>query len=158
MPTSRDLPTDREPVGQLLVQLLREFRRELFAPASEAGYPDIRAPHLQIFGNLDVAGIRLTVLSERAQLSLAAASELVNELQDLGYLERKPDVTDGRAKLIVPTARGRKALRDARDRVAEIEQHWSGLVGPDRFSTGCRTLQDLLDILNDTETPARKLS
>lgn len=158
MPTSRDLPTDREPVGQLLVQLLREFRRELFAPASQAGYPDIRAPHLQIFGNLDVAGIRLTALAERAQLSLAAASELVNELQDLGYLERKPDVTDGRAKLIVPTARGRQALRDARDRVAEIEQHWSGLVGPDRFSTGCRTLQDLLDILNDTETPAHKLS
>lgn len=158
MSTSRDLPTDREPVGQLLVQLLREFRRELFAPASEAGYPDIRAPHLQIFGNLDVAGIRLTALAERAQLSLAAASELVNELQDLGYLERKRDVTDGRAKLIVPTARGRQALRDARDRVAEIEQHWSGLLGPDRFSTGCRTLQDLLDILNDTENPARKPS
>lgn len=154
MRTSRDLPTDRQPVGQLLVQLLREFRRELFEPASEAGYPDIRAPHLQIFGNLDVAGIRLTALAERAQLSLAAASELVNELQDLGYLERKPDSTDRRAKLIVPTVRGRHALRDARDRVAEIEQRWSGIVGPDRFATSCRTLQDLLDALNDTDTQA----
>lgn len=158
MPTSRDLPTDREPVGQLLVQLLREFRRELFEPASEAGYPDIRVPHLQIFGNLDVAGIRLTALAGRAQLSLAATSELVNELQDLGYLARKPDVTDRRAKLIVPTAHGRQALRDARDRVAEIEQHWSGLVGPDHFATTCRTLQALLDTLNGTDTQAPNLA
>lgn len=158
MPTSRDLPSDRQPVGQLLVQLLREFRSELFEPASEAGYPDIRPPHLQIFGNLDVAGIRLTALAERAQLSLAAASELVNELQDLGYLERRPDITDRRAKLIVPTARGRRALRDARDRVAVIEQHWSGLVGPERFSASCRTLQDLLDALNDADARASTLS
>lgn len=155
MATSRDLPTDRLPIGQLLVRLLREFRRELFEPASGAGYPDLRAPHLQIFGNLEVTGIRLTALAERAQLSLAAASELVNELQDLGYLERKPDSTDRRAKLIVPTARGRQALRDALDRVAEIEKHWSQLVGPDRFTNSCRTLQDLLDTLNDTETQAR---
>jgi DNA-binding MarR family transcriptional regulator len=145
-------------VGQLLVQLLRQFRRELFEPAPEAGYPDIRAPHLQIFGNLDVAGIRLTALAERAQLSLAAASELVNELQDLGYLERRPDATDRRAKLIVPTARGRQALRDALDRVAEIEQHWSALVGPDRFAATCQTLQDLLDALDDADTQAPKLS
>lgn len=158
MPTSRDLPTDRQPVGQLLVQLLREFRRELFEPASEGGYPDIRPPHLQIFGNLDVAGIRLTTLADRAQLSLAAASELVNELQDLGYLERKPDATDRRAKLIVPTTRGRQALRDARDRVAEIEQHWSGLVGSDRFAASCLTLQDLLDALTAPGSQAPRLS
>lgn len=158
MATSRDLPTDRLPVGQLLVHLLREFRRELFEPAAEGGYPDIRPPHLQIFGNLDVAGIRLTALADRAQLSLAAASELVNELQELGYLERKPDTTDRRAKLIVPTARGRQALRDARDRVAEIEQHWSTLVGRDRYSTSCLTLQDLFDALNGTDTEAPQLS
>lgn len=150
MAPSRDLPPDRLPIGQLLVRLLREFRHELFAPASQAGYPDIREPHLQIFGNLDVTGIRLTALADRAQLSLAAASELVNELQDLGYLERKPDVTDRRAKLIYPTARGRQALRDARSRVAEIEQRWSGLVGPDRFADSCRTWQDLLDALHET--------
>lgn len=64
------------------------------------------------------------------------------------YVERKPEVTDRRAKLIYPTARGRQALRDARDRVVEIEQHWSGIVGPERFPNVCRTLQDLVDALN----------
>ena len=139
-------------MGQLLVRLLREFRLELLEPGRDAAYPDIREPHLQIFGNLDVRGIRLTALAERAQLSLAAASELVNELQDLGYLERRPDPTDRRAKLIVPTVRGRQALRDARARVVEIEQSWARLVGQERFASTCRTMQDLLDAINAGDT------
>jgi DNA-binding MarR family transcriptional regulator len=147
MPTSRDLPTDRLAIGQLLVRSLRAFRTELFAPAAAAGYTDTREPHLQIFGNLGVDGVRLTDLAARAQLSLAATSELVNELQDLGYLERRPDPVDRRAKLIFPTGKGRQALADAGDQVAEIEAHWARLVGAGRFSEMARTLNDLLDAL-----------
>lgn len=148
MPRSRDLPVDRLAVGQLLVRLLTEFRAELFSPAAEEGYADIRQPHLHIFGNVGVDGVRLTDLASRAQLSLATTSELVSDLQRLGYLERRADPSDGRAKLIYPTGRGRQALRDAGTRVAEIERHWAELVGPDRFAAACRTLQEVLDGLH----------
>lgn len=147
MRTSRDLPSDRLAIGQLLVRLLREFRVELFAPAAERGYSDLRESHLHIFGNVGINGVRLTDLAARAQLSLAATSEFVSELEDLGYLERRPDPRDGRAKLIFPTRRGRQALDDAGDQVARIEQRWSEFVGPERFETTCRTLQELLDAL-----------
>jgi len=43
--------------------------------------------------------------------------------------------------------RGRQALDDAGDRVAQIEEHWSQIAGPERFASTCRTLQDLLDTL-----------
>jgi DNA-binding MarR family transcriptional regulator len=152
MAASRDLPTDRLAIGQLLVRALREFRRELFERAADGGYPDLREPHLQIFGNLGIDGVRLTDLAARAQLSLAATSELVNDLQDLGYLERRPDPTDGRAKLIHPTARGRQALNDAGDRVAEIEERWAALVGQYRFNSAARTLQHLLDSTTAQQT------
>lgn len=155
MATSRDLPRDRLAIGQLLVRLLREFRSELFAPAAERGYTDLREPHLHIFGNVGIDGVRLTTLAARAQLSLAATSELVNDLQTLGYLERRPDASDGRAKLIYPTDHGRRALDDAGNRVAEIEEHWAQTIGPTRFAEACRTLQDLLDQLTkDTGPPA----
>ena len=150
MPTSRDLPADRLAIGQLLAWLLREFRAELSAPAAEHGYADMRQPHLHIFGNVGIDGIRLTDLAARAQLSLATTSELVSQLQQLGYLERRPDPHDQRAKLIFPTRRGRQALDDAGDRVAEIEQHWREVAGGTAFDTMCRTMQDLLNALADT--------
>ena len=150
MPTSRDLPSDRLAIGQLLGRLLREFRIELFAPAAAHGYADMRQPYMHIFGNVGIDGIRLTDLAARAQLSLATTSELVSQLQQLGYLERRPDPRDGRAKLIFPTRRGRQVLDDAGDRVAEIEQHWSELLGPGCFDAMCRTMQDLLDRLTAT--------
>ena len=86
------------------------------------GYPDLREPYLHI-GNLGVDGIRLTDLAARAQLSPATASELVSDLQALGYLERRANGTNKRAKLIFPTPRGRQALDDTGDRVAQIEEH-----------------------------------
>ena len=111
---------------------------------AERGYGDIRRPHLQIWGNLAGKGRRLTELAARAELSLSAASELVNELEQLGYLQRVPDPHDGRAKLIVPTDRGQQALNDAAVRVAEIEDHWGSLVGRDRFNQACYLLDRLL--------------
>jgi len=156
VPTSRDLPADRLAIGQLLAWLLREFRAELSAPAAEHGYADMRQPHLHIFGNVGIDGIRLTDLAARAQLSLATTSELVSQLQQLGYLERRPDPHDQRAKLIFPTRRGRQALDDAGDKVAEIEEHWRELLSPGRFDAMCRTMQDLLGQLTSTTagTPA----
>ncbi|KUI19052.1 transcriptional regulator [Mycobacterium sp. GA-1285] len=132
-------------MGQLLIRLLREFRNDLAYPRVEAGYGDIREPHLQIFGNIRLGGIRLTELADRAQLSLAATSELVNELESLGYLARRPDPADGRAKLIDLTDRGRHLMADAGTRVADIERRWSSLVGERNFAQMCRTMQRLLD-------------
>ncbi|WP_242633339.1 MarR family winged helix-turn-helix transcriptional regulator [Arthrobacter sp. S39] len=149
MPPSSDSKPDSErprlPVGQLLVRLLAEFRRELLDEAESRGYGDIRLAHLQITGNIGTKGIRLTVLAERAQLSLAATSELVNELQALGYLERRPDPTDARAKLIFPSARGLQMLREASAKVRELEQLWGSFAGEQRFEAALQTLQDVLD-------------
>ncbi|MDT7538692.1 MAG: hypothetical protein QOI82_2277 [Actinomycetota bacterium] len=144
MATSRDLPTNRLAVGQLLVRLLREFRHELLAPGAQAGFGDLREAHLQIFGNIGIDGIRLTELAARAQLSPAATSELVDDLQALGYLDRRPDPSDGRAKLIYPTRRGRRALDAAGDRVAEIEQRWADIVGRPAFDAAMQTLHALV--------------
>jgi DNA-binding MarR family transcriptional regulator len=139
-------------VGQLLVRLLREFRDDLAAPRADAGYGDIREPHFQVFGNIRMGGIRLTELAHRTQLSLAATSELVNDLADLGYLTRRPDPADGRAKLIDLTKRGRALMADAGTRVADIERRWAKLVGTRNFAEMCRTMQRLLDELNPEQS------
>lgn len=72
--------------------------------------------------------------------------KLVSDLQQLGYLGRRPDGTDKRAKLIFPT-RGGQAFDDVGERVAQVEEHWARIVGPERFAATCRTLQELLNTL-----------
>ena len=152
MPPSRDLPSDRQAIGQLLLRLLREFRAEIADPRYGAGFADIRDPHLQIFGNIRVGGIRLTELANRAQLSLAATSELVNDLTAMGYLARRPDPVDGRAKLIDLTTRGKAVMAHAGERVAAIEHHWAQIVGVRDFDQMCTTMQKLLDELNPEQS------
>lgn len=151
MPSSSDSDHPRRlPVGQLLVRLLAEFRRELLDEAESHGYGDIRLAHLQITGNVGTKGIRLTALAERAQLSLAATSELVNELQALGYLERRPDPSDARAKLIFPSPRGLTMLREASAKVQALEQLWGSYAGKQRFEAALQTLQDVLDATRES--------
>jgi DNA-binding MarR family transcriptional regulator len=113
--------------------------------AAELGYADIRAHHAHVLANVGTRGVRLSELAARAQLGAAAASEFVTELEALGYLERRPDPKDSRAKLIFPTRKGRQAFKDAAGRVAEIERHWAALVGRARFAQSCDVLQEVLD-------------
>jgi DNA-binding MarR family transcriptional regulator len=150
--TSSTLPGDRLAIGQLLVRLLHHFRTELFAEREDR-YPDLRFPHLQIWGNVGIDGIRLTTLADRANLGLPACSELVDDLQHLGYLERRPDPSDGRAKLIFPTAKGRELLDAAGQAVAELEQRWRALLPGGEFDRACRTLDGLLEHLVDGQHP-----
>ena len=60
-----------------------------------------------------------------------AMSELVKHLVSHGYLERMPDPSDRRAKLIVLTDLGYEALQDAFDTIIGIEADLEVLLGRD---------------------------
>jgi len=123
----------------------RQFRVSLYRHVLEAGYADAREAHLQVFGNIDWGGTRLTELAARANMTLASMAELVDELEEKGYLARKPDPTDGRAKLITLTRKGRRAVTHALRATREIERNYADVIGRDRFDRLCESLQSLLD-------------
>jgi DNA-binding MarR family transcriptional regulator len=140
---------ERMPIGQLLANLLRLFRAELATRADGAAAVEgIRPAHLQVFGSIKVDGSRLTDLAESSGLSLSAMAELVDSLQALGYLERRPDPADGRAKLVCLTESGRVAIDIGRASIAEIEAAWAEGIGADRFAALADSLQALLDQLD----------
>jgi DNA-binding MarR family transcriptional regulator len=139
------------PLGRLLVRLLYHYRQAAAVEAAKLGYGDIRSPHLQVLAHISTKGVRLTELAGRAQLSLAAASEFVSELEKLDYVERRVDPGDGRARIIVPTARGRKAFREGARRAAYLERQWALLVGAERFEQASEVFRELLDGLDQAE-------
>ena len=140
---------ERLPIGQLLGNLIRLFRAELASRGDGgAGVEGIRPAHLQVFGSIKADGSRLTELAESSGLSLSAMAELVDSLQALGYLERRPDPADGRAKLVCLTEAGRGAIGEGRRLIAGIEADWGDAIGERRFTELCDSLQSLLDELD----------
>jgi DNA-binding MarR family transcriptional regulator len=138
------------------VHHLRLFREHLLAAgepiAQEAGIR-LRLSHLHVFGNIKAEGTRLTDLAAWAGMARPSMAELVDELEADGLLERRPDPSDRRAKLVMLTPAGWDAIRAGRAIIADIEADYARRIGADRFETMCRALQDLLDDV--TEAPVR---
>ena len=74
-------------------------------------------------------------------------SELIDDLQRLGIVERRPDPSDGRAKLICLTDAGWEAMGTARRSIAEIEAGYAALDGAERYETAVETLDALLQAM-----------
>lgn len=133
-----------------VISLLRRTSQLMVAELVErlhaAGYPDHTAAHHPIFENIDPGGTRLSVLAARTGLTHQSISELVQALERRGYVERVPDPSDGRARLVRLTDKGRGAVRTAIREIAAIEAKWldrwrrSGLAGDVRaaFEVGVR--------------------
>jgi DNA-binding MarR family transcriptional regulator len=87
-----------------------------------------------VFRHLTPEGVRLRDLADLSQLTAPAIGEHVDQLEGLGYVERVPDPSDRRAKLIRPTARGAEFMRAGYGALAEIEKEWEGVVGADALA------------------------
>jgi DNA-binding MarR family transcriptional regulator len=134
----------REPLIRLLNVALDEFADQLNARVASAGYTDIRAGHGCVFGTIDPdSGSRLTDLAERARMTKQSVGEVASDLEQRGYLERVPDPSDGRAKIIRLTERGREAHRTGRSLIDELEREWAERFGVERVAA----LRDALEAI-----------
>ncbi len=104
------------------------------ARVADAGFGDLRPAHLAVFQHGAPGGSRITEIAERAQLAKPSIVYLVNDLEALGYVERVADPTDGRARLVRLTTRGREAQEAGRDGIARIEAEWAELLGAERLA------------------------
>ena len=113
------------------------------ARLAERGHGVIRTAHGAVFQYLDDTGTTVSLLAERAQMTKQAMAELVQHLETHSYLIRVPDPNDRRAKLVLPTERGREVLTLAQELVPELEGRVTKLLGADRT----RALRQDLDTI-----------
>ena len=125
----------------LLLYAYQASARRLTAWLHRHGHEAIRPKHGAVFGNLDRAGTRATVLADRAGIGKAAMGELVDGLERLGYLERRPDREDRRAKLVVPTAAALEVTRLVHAFNKEQEARYRRLLGARGYETLRKSLR-----------------
>ncbi|GIF72614.1 MarR family winged helix-turn-helix transcriptional regulator [Asanoa siamensis] len=126
----RSTRKEREPdLGILSVQLSARVQRELFARAAERGFADARPRHGAVLAYLDEEGTRPGELARLSGRNKQTMGAIIDELERLGYVRREPDPADRRAKLIVPTDRGREMMRISDELVQQIEQELSERLG-----------------------------
>jgi DNA-binding MarR family transcriptional regulator len=109
-----------------------------------AGYPQ-KPKHSAVFAQISLEGSRLTDLAHKANMTPQSMAEIIDELVELGYVVRRPDPADRRAKLIVLTRRGRDAVAAGRQTIEGIEERVIELLG----ERGHRDLRRLLTKLLD---------
>ncbi|MFC5181464.1 MarR family winged helix-turn-helix transcriptional regulator [Actinomadura harenae] len=127
-------------LGILTARLLFGIQRELFGVLADQGYGDLRPQHGAILAHLDEDGTRATDLAQRSGQHKQVIGKLVDELEALGYAERRPDPSDRRAKLVVPTDRGLAQMRDSDAILAAIEARHAETFGPDAYADFKRIL------------------
>lgn len=142
---------ERPDLGVLAGRLLFAVQGELFRRLAAEGFDDLRPQHGAVLAWLDAEGSRATELAHRSGQHKQVVGKLVDELEGLGYVERRPDPDDRRAKLVVPTARGLAQLRRSDAVVADVEREISARVGAGRYAGFATVLRDVVDAARAAE-------
>jgi DNA-binding MarR family transcriptional regulator len=142
-PKGQARPTEPNTATLLSLAHLLVSRR-VSAAVSVAGFA-VKASHGAVFSQVGPAGARLTDLARVAQMSPQAMGEIVDELESLGYVERGPDPTDRRAKLITLTEEGRRCSDAGRDAISALEEDLVTLLGDRGHRELRRMLMRLLE-------------
>ena len=124
----------RSNTSRLLFSAAWLFDAQILAIVNRRGFPDIRMAHLHLPRNLELGGTRLTELARRAEMSKQAMAELVDQCEKMGLVERQPDKSDRRAKIVLFTPRGRRLIELVREAVTIAEQNLRHQIGKERMA------------------------
>jgi DNA-binding MarR family transcriptional regulator len=127
-PTSRKTPDHRVNTVAMLGAAYSLLGFEIVRGVVGAGYPQ-KPKHSAVFGQLGPEGARLTELARGANMSPQAMGELVDELEQLGYVTREPDPADRRAKIVRLTPLGMDCVEAAIVTIDGIESRIDAVLG-----------------------------
>ena len=136
----------RHELGVLLFVANRALEQRAFDAVVAAGFTDITPAQARVAARVGPEGTRVSDLAEQARVTKQSAAFLIEQLEAAGYVERVPDPTDGRARLVRLTTRARQVVQAADAEVERVLAEWSNHVGEQRLRQMHATLHDLREI------------
>ena len=84
-------------IGRRMNEAVRIFEGRIVELLRQEGHDELTVAHVNLTRNLDEGGTRLVDLARRAAMTKQSMSELVNQVERTGLIEKRPDPSDGRA-------------------------------------------------------------
>src|SRR5436190_23325404 len=103
----RPMRTEDMLIGALLRVPAQAIHRRIIKELNDAGFDELRLPHMAVLQYPGPDGVRPSVLAERAGMSKQAMNQLLRSLERLGYITRQDAPEGGRARVVQLTERGR---------------------------------------------------
>jgi DNA-binding MarR family transcriptional regulator len=97
------------------------------------GFDDVRPAHGFAFARIGEGDATTADVAEHLGITKQAAGQLVEYLVDHGYVMRRPDERDARARLLLLTDRGRACTVAAEASAADTVDGWKSQLGPPGF-------------------------
>jgi DNA-binding MarR family transcriptional regulator len=148
-------PSKRRDFGILLALSYVAFVDELRAELARAGFAKLHNSFGYVARALAERPRTLRELAELLELTSQGALKIVDALERDGYLERRPDPTDGRAKLLTLSARGRAALGAARRFHRRFERELAAELGVRSVATLREVLEAVVTKRERSGAPVR---
>lgn len=141
--------SERPQLGLLLRLAHQQWTKAVDAALDDAGFGDIRPSHANVFTFARDEGVQVSELTRLARVRKQTMAQAVEELEKLGYVERRPDANDGRARLVFLTERGREVRPVAMAAGEGVQRSWGELTGAEEIESLSEALQSLLTRLQD---------
>jgi DNA-binding MarR family transcriptional regulator len=128
-----------------LAAMLAPLVRDMVA----AEEPVLEAHGLTMWGYVVLSALDRSSIRTQAALAAAIGADktriirILDDLQDDGYIERRPDPDDRRARLLAITDVGRRVKDAVQDEIQRGEERWLGELSADERRTFLRVLERL---------------
>ena len=121
-------------IGALLRVPAQAIHRRIIRGLNEAGFDQLRLPHIAVMQFPGPDGVSPGTLAERAGISKQAMNQLLKSLEGFGYVARAEGREDRRMRAVRLTRRGRAAYSTIADILLDIEREFSTELGAKRFA------------------------
>ncbi len=140
--------------GQLLFKAARLFNERAVAKIQSLNQGQLRVAHTQLLPHIGLEGTRATDLAKKVGISKQAVGQLVDDLVEMGLLERMADPEDRRAQKIGFTEKGKQALLHGITVLSDIETELAEEVGKTKLKGLHDGLAALIGALEAEDKPA----
>lgn len=130
--------------GVLLNLAFGALKHEMRAHMANAGFDDLGPSFGYVFRLVDQDSPSLAELAARLGMTPQGALKIVAEMIDKGYMHRIGDGADRRIKRLALSARGKRALAEARRFHGMFERELGSRMGKRRVATARAVLEAII--------------